>query len=290
MNKVLDLVFPDITHILYSEKTLDDIRIKYIELLRNENSIYNILYANKLEESLNMLSHENLQQLEHEFHDLKEHLRTWSKDRRIHLLLKRRLKDWLGQNEKIQLFLSTGRPLDKILDILGFRIIVCSELKDTVESINLCYELQNEVIDFFIKKKHCIFLESEPKINTDFNHENHPDIIIPESATIYKGFEPNVKDYIRFPKKNGYQSLHTVARKPNGLTFEIQIRTYAMDLLAEHGTGAHTLYKNGRYSEVGLSSKIDFTKIHISGFTVLEDGNINDIVGLRKSVDPFNFL
>ena len=263
MNKVLDLEFPDITHILYSEKTLDNIRIKYIELLRNENSIYNILYANKLEESLNMLSHENLQQLEHEFHDLKEHLRTWSKDRGIHLLLKRRLKDWLGQNEKIQLFLSTGRPLDKILDILGFRIIVCSELKDTVESINLCYELQNEVIDFFI---------------------------IPESATIYKGFEPNVKDYIRFPKKNGYQSLHTVARKPNGLTFEIQIRTYAMDLLAEHGTGAHTLYKNGRYSEVGLSSKIDFNKIHISGFTVLEDGNINDIVGLRKSVDPFNFL
>ena len=65
MNKVLDLEFPDITHILYSEKTLDNIRIKYIELLRNENSIYNILYANKLEESLNMLSHENLQQLDH---------------------------------------------------------------------------------------------------------------------------------------------------------------------------------------------------------------------------------
>ena len=51
------------------------------------------------------------------------------------------------------------------------------------------------------------------------------------------GFQPlptRVKDYISFPKPNGYQSLHT-ALILDGQTIEVQIRTSLMHTVAEYG-------------------------------------------------------
>lgn len=284
-----EIKFADIRDALYSGKNIDDIKKRHIRNLRNEGSLNSILYANKLEEGENMLNVVNLHELEREFHDLKEHLRSWATSHNIHLKLTRRQKDWIGVNEKIQLFISRGTPLNKILDLLGFRIIIENGVSDTIKDIQLCYELQNEIMYFFITKRHCIFLEAEPKIDINFDYSKHTGLIIPNNSLLNDGFEMFVKDYILHPKWNGYQSLHSVVRKPNGLIFELQIRTYAMDLLAEYGTGMHKKYKDARYEELG-SFNIDYSKISIPGFTILPDGNINDIVGLRKSVDPFNFL
>ena len=52
-----------------------------------------------------------------------------------------------------------------------------------------------------------------------------------------------VKDYISFPKPNGYQSLHT-ALMLNGQSVEVQIRTSAMHQVAEYGMASHWSYKS----------------------------------------------
>lgn len=69
---------------------------------------------------------------------------------------------------------------------------------------------------------------------------------------VHRYFEPlpgQLDDYIASPKRNGYQSLHTVVRGLSGRTYEIQIRTSLMHRVAARGRAAHWLYKentNGR--------------------------------------------
>ena len=55
---------------------------------------------------------------------------------------------------------------------------------------------------------------------------------------------PNkIKDYIAFPKPNGYQGLHTTVFSGDGEIVEIQIRTHAMHREAQYGIAAHVMYK-----------------------------------------------
>jgi len=53
------------------------------------------------------------------------------------------------------------------------------------------------------------------------------------------------KDFVARPKPNGYQSLHTNVRLPDGRLVEVQVRSEAMHEAAERGAAAHGLYKGG---------------------------------------------
>ena len=86
---------------------------------------------------------------------------------------------------------------------------------------------------------------------------------------IHSKFRPlpkRFKDYIAMPKPNMYQSLHTTVFGIEGYLFEIQIRTYEMDEVAENGIASHWAYKEngGSKTQANLQStteqKLQFFK------------------------------
>ena len=100
---------------------------------------------------------------------------------------------------------------------------------------------------------------------------------------IHSKFRPipkRFKDYIANPKNNMYQSLHTTVFGVDGRIYEIQIRTYEMNEIAEHGVASHWSYK-----EKTDGSKTSQLENKLANFRALIE--MNDIDG---NVDFFKDL
>ena len=86
----------------------------------------------------------------------------------------------------------------------------------------------------------------------------------------YQPIPNRFKDYIANPKSNMYQSLHTTIVGEDKRIYELQVRTYEMDEIAEKGIASHWSYKE----QVDGSVKNNLDKI-LEQFRVLVE--VNDI-------------
>lgn len=102
------------------------------------------------------------------------------------------------------------------------------------------------------------------------------------------------KDYIATPKPNLYQSLHTTILGIEGKIFEVQIRTYDMDNVAENGIAAHYSYKeeNSNYSpqkeQEELVTKLKWYKDLLSYVEVDENDDVDPLHNIKEDIFSAN--
>mgnify|MGYP003303431560 CR=1 FL=1 len=284
MKNTRQLPYPDINEALIKGQNRIDICNLYSSALRSTNDFYHNQYAYKLDEYVDAENNKPLLQMEYD--SLVSFIDEWSAKHNVQVDIIVRLKDWLGYNAKIRLFLSKGRCVDSIKDLLGFKLVLKTQYPDTVESHKLCYKLTNDVLNFLVLQRHCLLLQAEAKSGSPLSPLSSiaKKLFIYDKNEIEPKFVPFVKNYLAIPKNDGYQGLHCYVKTPSKLVFEIQVHTTATNMHAEE---LHETYKDVRYENIDFD--IDFDKIHIPGLVFDECGKIRyDSTGLFKP--DFKFL
>jgi GTP pyrophosphokinase len=83
----------------------------------------------------------------------------------------------------------------------------------------------------------------------------------------YKPLISRFKDYVATPKENGYQTIHTTIFY-NSKIYEIQIRSFEMNKVAEFGIAAHWKYKSGAKNTTNLNwlKSLEFSNENVEEF------------------------
>ena len=142
-----------------------------------------------------------------------------------------------------------SHPIKKELDKQGFRY----KLKARTKSIPSIHRKMKdkgvdfeEVFDVFAIR--IILDSSEEKADCWKVYSVVTDFYIPTPERL--------RDWISYPKQNGYESLHTTVMSPTGKWVEVQIRSRRMDDIAEKGLAAHWRYKEGTDKNTGFDKWI----------------------------------
>lgn len=161
---------------------------------------------------------------------------------------------------KIGEYIEKGRDLNELntslRDFIGIRRIV--DLKDVLfenpsEETERCYDVALDQLRMQ-RKSECTFIPVGEKKLAEMKapHEYNVDptsehVYIPSARPpeIEMQFDPYLKDYIAFPKKNLYQTLQYCVFLPfsKKLALEYQVRTQTMHTYAERGGASHDEYK-----------------------------------------------
>jgi len=103
--------------------------------------------------------------------------------------------------------------------------------------------------------------------------------------SIWRPLPGRIKDYIAFPKPNGYKGIHTTVLTGDGTVIEIQIRTEAMHNEAEYGIASHFEFKEAVSKQKPRNPNIEWVKKFLPSFTYGQKEQAIDNNEIPKWID-----
>ena len=98
-------------------------------------------------------------------------------------------------------------------------------------------------------------------------------------TSIYRYKADRIRDWVNYPKNNGYEALHCTLMSRTGIWMEVQIRSRRMNEIAEKGIAAHWAYKKDGFAESG-ASEMDKWITKVKDILVNPDVNALDLLDM----------
>lgn len=166
-------------------------------------------------------------------------------------------------------------PIDEALKAAGFKY----EIKKRVKTPYSIWKKMNtkgisfdEIYDLYAVR--IIFDSTQTESERDQCY--HMFSVI---TGIYRYKADRIRDWVNYPKNNGYEALHCTLMSHSGIWVEVQIRSRRMNEIAEKGIAAHWAYKKDGFAEGG-ASEMDKWITKVKDILVNPDVNALDLLDM----------
>lgn len=168
-------------------------------------------------------------------------------------------------------------PIDTALKAAGFRFEIKKRVKTPYSIWN---KMNNKGVEFEqiydLYAVRIIFDAENEAGETERDQCYHIFSII---TSLYRYKADRVRDWVNYPKNNGYEALHCTLMSHTGIWIEVQIRSERMNEVAEKGIAAHWAYKKDGFAE-GNESEMDKWISKIKEILVNPDVNALDLLDM----------
>ena len=167
-------------------------------------------------------------------------------------------------------------PIEASLRKAGFKFEIKKRVKTPYSIWN---KMNNKRIDFEqiydLYAVRIIFDPDQASNETERDQCYHIFSII---TALYRYKADRVRDWVNYPKNNGYEALHCTLMSHAGIWIEVQIRSRRMNEVAEKGIAAHWAYKKDGFA--GSESEMDKWIAKVKDILVNPDVNALDLLDL----------
>lgn len=168
-------------------------------------------------------------------------------------------------------------PIDIALKAAGFKFEIKKRVKTPYSIWN---KMNNKGVEFDqiydLYAVRIIFDQNNDSSETERDQCYHIFSII---TSLYRYKSDRVRDWVNYPKNNGYEALHCTLMSHTGIWIEVQIRSERMNEVAEKGIAAHWAYKKDGFAE-GNESEMDKWIAKIKEILVNPDVNALDLLDM----------
>ena len=167
-------------------------------------------------------------------------------------------------------------PIDQALQKAGFRYEIKKRVKTPYSIWN---KMTKKGIEFEeIYDLYAVRIIFDPDENTTETERDQCYHIFSIITGMYRYKADRVRDWVNYPKNNGYEALHCTLMSRTGIWIEVQIRSRRMNEVAEKGIAAHWAYKKDGFAS--NESQMDKWITKVKEILVNPDVNALDLLDM----------